>query len=165
MKKNLPILLLTLALGISLVVACNHADKDKDNVLSATNNGTKPEYGGGPMPAFQISADSAQTWMKRWGVERNGIVQVLANSPVASDSTLLVYGFHIPRLELDSMLNYLGPNPNVWAMLAVKYDNTQNAFVPELVFAAEPNNTKADFSYYDFTAPCPTSCPQDKISR
>ncbi len=102
--------------------------------------------------------------MVRWANTRTDMIEVLQNSDVAQDTAFLVYGFQLPRLELDSMLNYLGPDPKVWAMLAIKYNATSQTFVPELVFAAEPNSG-GSWSYYDFTAPCPNACPDDHLDR
>jgi len=154
MKKVLLFTLLSLLCATGWW-SCNDAATE-----TASSKTEKTMVTGAPLPAFQVSADSAQTWMTRWAAERSDMIQALANSPVASDTSFLVYGFHVPRLELDSMLAYLGPDPNVWAMLAIKYDSASQTFVPELVFAAEPAGGKKEpWSYYDFTTPCPTYCP------
>ncbi len=160
MKRLFPFFLTILVLALGLC-SCNNAGSEAttDTTESATT------AGGGALPAFQIPADTAGVWMKRWIDERKDIVQVLNSAGKSADTTYLVYGFHLPRLELDSMLRYLGPDPNVWAMLAIKYDTKTRAFVPELVFAAEPNGPQADWSYYDFTAPCPNACPEDDLER
>ena len=160
MKRLFPFLL-TLMVFVLGLCSCNNAGSE------ATTDKTESTatVGSNPLPAFQIPADTAQAWMKQWINERKDIVQVLNSAGKSADTTYLVYGFHLPRLELDSMLRYLGPDPNVWAMLAIKYDTKTRAFVPELVFAAEPNATEADWSYYDFTAPCPNACPEDDLER
>ncbi|MDZ4704831.1 MAG: hypothetical protein SH848_12925 [Saprospiraceae bacterium] len=159
MKKLLPFFV-TLPVLFLGVFACNNSANE--TALTKTESSTAA--GSGKLPAFQISADSAQTWMVRWATQRNEMVEVLQNSDIAQDTAFLVYGFQIPRLELDSMLNYLGPDPKVWAMLAIKYNATTQTFVPELVFAGEPNSG-GSWSYYDFTAPCPNACPEDNLDR
>ncbi|MFM9946901.1 MAG: hypothetical protein ACKV1O_03085 [Saprospiraceae bacterium] len=152
--KKLLLFLVTLPVLFLGVFACNNSA----NETSMAKTETSTAASGGKLPAFQISADTAQAWMVRWANTRTDMVEVLQNSDIAQDTTFLVNGFQIPRLELDSMLNYLGPDPKVWAMLAIKYNAATQTFVPELVFAAEPA-TGGSWSYYDFTAPCPTSCP------
>lgn len=160
MKRLFPFLLTIMGLTLGLC-SCNNtgSEANMDKTESVTTAGSNP------LPAFQIPADTAQDWMKRWIDERKDIVQVLNSAGKSADTTYLVYGFHLPRLELDSMLRYLGPDPNVWAMLAIKYDTKTKAFVPELVFAAEPKDTVTDWSYYDFTAPCPNACPEDDLEN
>ncbi|NUO03202.1 MAG: hypothetical protein HUU01_21540 [Saprospiraceae bacterium] len=160
MKKNFPFFFALAALTLGLW-SCNNAGSEAE----MAKNETTAVASGNPLPAFQISADSAQTWMGRWVEERKDIVDVLNSANMSPDTAFLVYGYHLPRLELDSMLRYLGPDPDVWAMLAIKYDSRSQKFVPELVFAAEPNGASGDWSYYDFTVPCPTSCPDDKQAR
>ncbi len=159
MKKLLPFLV-TLPVLFLGVFACNNSANETPMAETETSTAS----GGGKMPAFQIPADTAQAWMVRWGVQRNDMVEVLSNSDIAQDTTFLVNGFQIPRLELDSMLKYLGPDPKVWAMLAIKYNAATQTFVPELVFAAEPA-AGGSWSYYDFTTPCPNACPDDHLER
>lgn len=160
MKSFFPFFFMFAALTLGLC-ACNGGG----NETTTTTTEATTSVSSGALPAFQISADTAQTWMKHWVNERKSIVQTLNSAGMSSDTAFLVYGFHLPRLELDSMLRYLGPDPNVWAMLAIKYDPTSRKYVPELVFAAEPNGPSVDWSYYDFTTPCPNACPDDNLKR
>jgi len=158
MKSLFPFFLTLAVLTLGLC-SCNNAGPEA-SAAKTESSGTNLKT----LPAFQISADTAEAWMTRWVGARADMVNVLQNSDQAADTSFLVYGFHLPRLELDSMLSYLGPDPNVWAMLAIKYDATKQAFVPELVFAAEPERG-GSWSYYDFTAPCPTACPDSQLDK
>ncbi len=157
--KNAFTLIFVLMAGALLVWSCNNSGSEGSMAKTESDAAA-----GASLPAFQIPADSAHVWMSRWIDKRHSIDQAITTCGTPSDTSYLVYGYQLPRLELDSMLQYLGPDPKVWAMIAIKYDSASQMFVPELVFAAEPNAKIKDWSYYDFTAPCPTSCPDDKLA-
>ena len=98
MKKLLPFLI-TLPVLFLGVFACNNSANETSMVQTETSTAAD----NGKLPAFQVPADSAQAWMVRWANTRTDMVEVLQNSDVAQDTAFLVYGFQLPRLELDSM--------------------------------------------------------------
>ena len=106
---------------------------------------------------FQLDPACAQQDMTNWANARTSMLTKLP----ANEQPYLVLGFHIPRYELDSMLTELGDGVDVWAALAIKYDSIQKKNVTTVIFAAKPEATAAagqEWSYYDFSQPCPDLC-------
>ena len=75
------------------------------------------------------------------------------NEMILSDSALIPYGAKIPICELQEILNDLGTTPDVWAMMAMKGGKL------EIVFQGLDDSTNT-YKYYDFTKPCPVTCPE-----
>lgn len=79
-----------------------------------------------------------------------------------------VRGFRIAQDELREILNDIGSDSTaqVYAMLAIRdsFDSRNNEVVPipELVFVmSQTDSAGTNYTYYDFTKPCPDWCPDD----
>ena len=77
-----------------------------------------------------------------------------ANANMPEGYYTIPYGAKLPACELQTMLDDLGKDPEVWAMLGYKEDGSL-----EIIFQGKPSGG-TEYSYYDFTAPCPTVCPE-----
>jgi hypothetical protein len=75
------------------------------------------------------------------------------NSTISGTNPKIPYGAKIPICELQEILKDLGDTPEVWVMMAMK-DNKL-----EIVFQGLDDATNT-YKYYDFTNPCPISCPE-----
>lgn len=78
-----------------------------------------------------------------------------------------VRGFQLRHCELSEMLLEQGPGAEVWAMLCVrpqlKKPRNKTDWEVDLLFqvrtAGPPDEARPGDTFYDFTDPCPTSCP------
>ena len=76
-----------------------------------------------------------------------------------------IKGFDVATAELTEILNDIDPGntAEVFTMLGVRA-NATSLTEPEVVFVLKETNTTTQavtFTYYDFTRPCPTFCPDD----
>ncbi len=79
-----------------------------------------------------------------------------------------IKGFEIDHAELVDLLNDMNANTGskLYAMLSVKSEKINGKIVnsPELVFQVQYNDGVSGYQsdYYDFTQPCPNTCPEDQ---
>lgn len=80
------------------------------------------------------------------------------NNPVAGEIINPdVRYFHLPRCELDKMLEEVGPGGDVKAHLAIKDTVINRVAVQEIVLVFG-DSLAATQNWYDFVAPCPIDC-------
>lgn len=65
--------------------------------------------------------------------------------------------FHLPRCELDKMLEEVGPEGDVKAHLAIRTDTLDNLEVQQIVLVFG-DFTDESTKWYDFVNPCPSNC-------
>lgn len=104
---------------------------------------------------LQIDSTCAVEAMANWQCEIEYIDEKYQLD--ALDSKFLVKAFHIPRGELDSMLTILGDDMDVWATMAIAYNNVDKAFETRIVFAGQ-SAEGGQWQFFDFTVPCPNVC-------
>lgn len=75
------------------------------------------------------------------------------NTSLVTGAVQIPYGAKIPICELQEIINDLGETPEVWAMMGMKDGKL------EIVFQGLDSATST-YRYYDFTVPCPTTCPE-----
>lgn len=75
------------------------------------------------------------------------------NTSFATGAVQIPYGAKIPLCELQEIIDDLGETPEVWAMMGMKDGKL------EIVFQGLDDATST-YKYYDFTAPCPVTCPE-----
>jgi hypothetical protein len=139
-------------LALACIWACTPGTETKDLQAKEGNKGSK------------IPSKVANQRIGAWDVERNFIDSTLKSMKDTSLMAYVVQGFQIPTGEFQEMLKDLGPNPQVWAMLAIAVDSTSKQTYLDLIFKAKSKKTgenPADggYEYYDFTDPCPPFCP------
>lgn len=107
---------------------------------------------------FQLEPACAQQDFQNW----SSMSASMKTKLPPAEQPYLVLGFHIPRFELDSMLAELGPGADVWAGLAIRYDEDLKKNITTVVFAGKPAQPAAaagtNWAYYDFSRPCPDFC-------
>lgn len=150
MKKT-PIYIFTVVYAfITLWAACSgsggNTTAEPEATASANNDTCQIDPAG-----FEIPKDTADVWMTNW--KNMGVTL-----PGKGDTVFL--GFHIPQCELQSMVSTLNDSLQVWAMLAMEGTGSSAEF--KLVFMAQTGNPRNPYDYFDFTLPCPTTCPPDK---
>lgn len=64
----------------------------------------------------------------------------------------ILRGAYIPPALWSELVGVLGPNPKVWAMLALEEGELK------IIFKGK-SATGTKYSYFNFTNPCPTDCP------
>lgn len=102
---------------------------------------------------FEIPPDTAQVWMKNWE-------NLQVTIPGMGDT--IFRGFHIPQCELQSLVTTLNDTLQVWAMLAVEKKPGGGTEL-KLVFQSENGSPRVPhYDYFDFTTPCPNTCPPEK---
>lgn len=123
-----------------------------------------------PVNPDTISRDTAMAWMKRWGVTSNSIDTLIdrAGKKPGKKNPLdkfVVKGFFIPMGELNKIVAAHAKD-SIWAMLVVKPDlKNKSKYETGLIFMTyrkDGNKSAASsgqFTYYDFTEPCPDECP------
>lgn len=77
------------------------------------------------------------------------------NTTITGNNPKIPFGAKIPVCELQEILNDLGEEPEVWAMLAMKDGEL------EIVFQGKEDAGSTNYKYYDFTIPCPKMCPYE----
>ncbi len=100
---------------------------------------------------YQITKECSDRWQRNY--------EVLGKFPrVPSEGGKLVdtKGFHIKHGEFLKIIQNNPGDFEVWAMLGVEGTNE----TPELVFVVENTKTN-EITYYNFTRPCPDTCPPD----
>ncbi len=137
------------------IFACTQSDpknsKPQSNALTAADNG----------PAPFIEPIAANAAMQRWQVLRSMLVNTFKGIDAPQDTAFIAKGFHVPLDDLRKVLNNIGEDSQLFAMLAIQYDSTQTPPAPyiSLIFQA-PDTTRAKtIRFYDFTRPCPSDCP------
>ncbi len=107
---------------------------------------------------FQLDPACAQQDFQNW----SGMSASMQSKLPPAEQPYLVLGFHIPRYELDSMLTEMGPGADVWAGLAIRYDEQLKKNITTVIFAGKPVQpgglTSEEWTYYDFSRPCPDFC-------
>ena len=88
--------------------------------------------------------------------------------PVLCEKLEVIRGFKIMHDELSTIIGKLGPGHAVYAMLGVAdstHGNGSSQFI-DLIFQVskkpeigEVTHSEDDDNYYDFSHPCPDSCP------
>jgi hypothetical protein len=122
------------------------------NTLAASKNLTIPD-------------SLAKAEMARWLGKRSAIQSSIQRCGTPGDTLFVVRGFHIPRNEMQAILDSLGKMPNrgantvLWGMLAIKTDPKTGQLESNFIFQATDTATKNSI-YFDFTRPCPTYCPE-----
>jgi hypothetical protein len=117
----------------------------------------------GSVKDTRIPKDTAQKEMAAWDDIRKELEKDLRTSPDSALKYVVVKGFQIPPDEFQNMLSSLGPNPQVWAMLAIQRDEKTGKPYLGLIFQGKGQKTPEsgnDYEYFDFTDPCPKSCPE-----
>ncbi len=137
------------------VLACTKSDTKhstpQSNALTADGNDR----------VLLLDPTLANTAMQRWQAVRGLMVNTFKGIDAPQDTAFIAKGFHIPISDLRKILNNIGDDSQLFAMLAIQYDSTKTPPAPyiSLVFQA-PDTTKGRIiRFYDFTRPCPSDCP------
>lgn len=88
----------------------------------------------------------------------------IVHSRVTYDTTFVKQGFHLPVDEIHKMSERLkkeGGTPSVYAMLGIRYDSISRRQQLSLIFQ-ERTSTVDEWTYYDYSRPCPPNCPTDR---
>jgi hypothetical protein len=110
----------------------------------------------------KIPGALANQRIEAWEKVRKSIDSTLKPKKDSTLKSFVVKGFQIQPGEFQEMLNDLGPDPQVWAMLAISTDSITKKPIIDLIFKGRSKKTIAsgdEYEYYDFTDPCPPSCP------
>ncbi len=105
-----------------------------------------------------MDPEKAGIAMFRWDTLRQVFVNALSGMNAPQDVKYVARGFQIPYSDLKGILENVGDTSKIFAMLAIQ-DSAGISGKPQitLIFQA-PDQTKT-MRYYDFTQPCPTTCP------
>ena len=146
--KNLLFLSL-LAVLFGGIWACSQSGK-ADATLAAK---------GGPSVHPFMDPDKAISAINAWRAKRRQIDTVIrSNAPI--DTTYIARGFHVPFNDIKGILSATRDTNSVFAMMAIQYDSTTNPPSPRLTLIFQAKDANGVNRYYDFTQPCPTTCPQ-----
>jgi hypothetical protein len=158
-----------------LFAACNASTENDSEVLppigdeiSELLDPNDPEdpndscYTVGNMRCKEIESDSAVNYINDYNAYINNIKSTLNNTAPTTysnvDSTL-IYGVGTTIGELRQIIDnsLLDDDSELWIMLGMKTDNTT-----EMYFGLDGTNRNThveEWQFYDFTKPCPNSCP------
>ncbi len=146
---------------LSLAICCFVLSCDRENPVSQDNSScTPPTDNCAPLPRdpFQISPQCA--FYMKCQYQENSYEFPKVNTPGGLKN---VTGFLIDHGELITMLNQLGATnttDSIFVMLGINKNNIADVFfVAQSQSPSKPSTTT--YSYYDFTSPCPTWCPEN----
>lgn len=123
----------------------------------ACGSDSKPPVSVGK-PLLQMDPQKAQAAIAKWDSTRTQVILALDSMGRAADSMYVVNGFHVPFKDIRSLMDNVGDDEQVFAMLAVETDKFGNPQFA-LIFQAPDTTKEHKVQYYDFTKPCPTNCP------
>jgi len=106
---------------------------------------------------YQITEECAKTWIENYEMDYK-FPKVKNNK----NQEVNLKGFHIKHGEFQDILKKNPNVQNVWAMMGVRAIEKGSA-QPETIFVVESSSAKGDgptTTYYNFTMPCPKTCPQ-----
>lgn len=105
-----------------------------------------------------MDPDAARKAIAKWDSMRTQVIVRLDSMGLAADSIYVVNGFHVPYDDIQSLVNNIGDENQLFAMLAVETDSLGNPHFA-LIFQAPDTTKEHTIQYYDFTRPCPNYCP------
>ena len=123
----------------------------------ACGSDSKPPVSVGK-PLEQMDPSKAQEAIAKWDSTRSRVIIVLDSMGHAADSMYVVKGFHVPFKDIRSLMDNVGNDEQVFAMLAVETDKFGKPQF-SLIFQAPDTTKERTIRYYEFTKPCPTNCP------
>ena len=123
----------------------------------ACGSESKPQVSAGA-PLLQMDPVKAQKAIEKWDSTRTQVIIALDSMGRAGDSMYVVKGFHVPFKDIRSLMDNVGDDEQVFAMLAVETDKLGKPQF-SLIFQAPDTTKERTIRYYDFTKPCPTNCP------
>jgi hypothetical protein len=139
-------------LALACIWACTPASEPKTaEAVSKPNKTRIPSY-------------VANQRIDQWEKERKSIDSMLKTKKDSTLKSFVVKGFQIQPGEFQEMLEDLGPNPQVWAMLAIAIDSTNDKQYLDLIFkgkSKKATNSGDGYEYFDFSRPCPPACPDN----
>lgn len=143
--KNLLYLSITAVLAV-VIFACGQSDRPQQAVAGAHKRLT------------EMDPDEARKAIAKWDSIRGNVIVRLDSMGIPGDSIYVVNGFHVPFDDIQSLVNNIGQEDQLFAMLAVETDSLGNPHYA-LIFQAPDTTKEHTIRYYDFTKPCPTNCP------
>ncbi len=109
---------------------------------------------------YEIDSTCASQAMEAW----NQVVKNIKAQYTGPDTQFLVRGFAISNAEIDSMQAELHADSTVFGMLAVeRVDLGRGQYRDEtkIIFLGSSASNPDEYMYFNFTAPCPNTCPKD----
>ena len=144
-----------LTIFLAGIFACNSPAPKPPKIQSkALSSGT-------PDPGVFMNPGNANIAKHKWQALRPIFVNALKGMDAPQDTIYVAKGFHIPLDDLRDILNNIGDDSQLYAMLGIQYDSTKTPPAPyiSLIFQAPDTTARRTIQYYDFTRPCPSDCP------
>ncbi|MFK7950195.1 MAG: hypothetical protein AB8G11_21575 [Saprospiraceae bacterium] len=134
--------ILSIVLLVVLFAACENTDTNTTNQETAMSS---TEEGEG-CPVDTLPKSTAIEYLSEARVYIEGV-----NSTIPEGEPIIPRGAETTVCELQEIVNDLGEDGKVWAMLGMKDGQL------EIVFQGITADNQ--YKYYDFTRPCPNACP------
>jgi len=134
------------------ILACKPSDANSGaQAMAATDAPVHPFM----QPEKAIPAINA--WRKK-----RSQIDTLLGTLAPGDTTYIARGFHIPYNDIKGLLNAVSDTSSIFGMLAIQYDSTQRPPRPQITLIFQAKDATGALRYYDFTQPCPTTCPSNQ---
>lgn len=141
-------------------LSCND---DKSSTVGAKVDTETPGVGNKIVVDYNIKNDSALTYISTYQDYVETVKDSLAGLTVSSgNSEKLIYGVRVQINELKQVLENAEQHDSLWVMMAIKPIGEA-----DMIFTMRSTNSEGEetWKFFDFTQPCPTSCPNLPFSQ